>query len=485
MKREKRQFYVKFKIDTDIDAMEAMLLSEELETVNQWKGVVDMKSGIAEGNAKNEERPFQTVAIEFERSMNAFQSSVPFMMQIMPFMRRMVDDKNIRGFTKKHGHKLEDGEFELYQIGIDHIGGLNRLLEKSSAIKSGIDSLPRLFILGLISAYDAFLSQLIKAIFITKPEILSSSERNISFKELVEFGSVEAAREGVIEKEVEAVIRLSHAEQIEWLEKKLNMPLRKDLKIWPDFIEICERRNLFTHTNGVVSSQYIKICKEHGHKSERKIGDALSVDSKYYQKSVSIILEIGYKLTHVVWRKLCPKELAIAASELNEFAYRLIAKRRFKTAVVMFEFGLYDMKKQGSDAIKKRMIVNLANALKLSGDKARAEKILNEEDWSSSTDAYKICVAAVKDDVDAVVRMMKSVVDANLIQISSFRDWAVFEKIREESKFIEAFERIFGEKLLANMETVSPLQIEGASNTEQDATTGELEAIENVDKTVH
>jgi hypothetical protein len=35
------------------------------------------------------------------------------------------------------------------------------------------------------------------------------------------------------------------------------------------------------------------------------------------------------------------------------------------------------MKKQGSDAVRKRMVVNYANALKLGGHKEKAEKILN------------------------------------------------------------------------------------------------------------
>lgn len=290
-------------------------------------------------------------------------------------------------------------------------------------------------------------------------------------------GSVEAARDAVIEKEVESVIRSSHAEQIEWLEKKLNMPLTKDLKIWPDFIELCERLNLFTHTDGVVSSQYLNVCAEHGHNTKLTLGERISVDPTYYRKSVSIILEIGVMLTQVVWRKLSPKEIVIAATELNEFAYRLITTRKYKAATAMLEFGLYEMKKQGSDATRKRMVVNYANVLKLGGNKTKANKILDDEDWSASTDEYRICVAAVREDVEAVIQMMKSVVDAKLMQINSFREWPVFEKIRADTKFIEAFEQTFGEKLLANRETVTP--------SGSDATPSSDDATEIENKTVH
>ena len=186
------------------------------------------------------------------------------MMSALPVLRRVVDDMNIRKFVEKQATRLEAGEFELYQISLDHRSAILRKLQQSTAILTGINAIPDVFLMGLISAYDLFLADLIRCIFVERPELLSSSERNISFKDLMEIGSVEAARERIIEKEVETVIRDSHVQQIEWLEKKLSMPLRKDLKIWPQFVEICERRNLISHTDGVVSSQYLAVCKEHG-----------------------------------------------------------------------------------------------------------------------------------------------------------------------------------------------------------------------------
>ncbi len=192
----------------------------------------------------------------------------------------------------------------------------------------------------------------------------------------MEIGSVEAARERIIEKEVETVIRDSHVQQIEWLEKKLSMPLRKDLKIWPQFVEICERRNLISHIDGVVSSQYLAVCKEHGVSTNgAAVGSRLEITAEYYRKAVSVILEFGTKLAQVIWRKLVPDQIEQADRELNELSYRLITKRRYREAIVLLRFGLYEMKKHGTDATKKAMVVNLANAEKLDGNKDEAEKI--------------------------------------------------------------------------------------------------------------
>src|SRR2546423_10410038 len=56
--------------------------------------------------------------------------------------------------------------------------------------------------------------------------------------------------------------------------------LRKDLPIWPVFVEVTERRNLFAHCSGKVSAQYLTVCDNHGVKFDGKppcLNDALDV----------------------------------------------------------------------------------------------------------------------------------------------------------------------------------------------------------------
>jgi hypothetical protein len=239
-------------MNRDLKVMDKMIISEKRSTVDEWKGVRTEKRAKKTDETEAIVSPFKLVMRDLEGSINTFKSTVPFIMNTLPIMRRLSDDRNIRQFIAKTGELLESGdvEFELYRLNIDHISAISRRLEIANAVGSGVIRIPELFLMGLISAYDQFLSQLVKCVFFVRPAILSSSERNISFKDLMEIGSVEAARDRIIEKEVESVLRESHSRQIEWLERKLDVTLRKDLKIWSEFIEICERRNLISHTNG-------------------------------------------------------------------------------------------------------------------------------------------------------------------------------------------------------------------------------------------
>jgi hypothetical protein len=141
---------------------------------------------------------------------------------------------------------------------------------------------------------------------------------------------LEEAREYLIEKEVESVLRESHLKQFKWLETKLSFSLRKDLPSFNDFIEITERRNLFVHCNGV-ARQYIDVCKENEVKKidKVKIGQQLIASLEYLKKCYMVLFEIGVKIGQVVWRKLWPNNLEDADIHLNNVCYALLIKGHY------------------------------------------------------------------------------------------------------------------------------------------------------------
>jgi hypothetical protein len=112
-------------------------------------------------------------------------------------------------------------------------------------------------IIGLVSAYDAFLANLLRAIITRHSDIVLTSDKTIRFSELASYSSIDDARTALIDREIESVLRLSHHEQFDWMEKIFHIKLRVKLPVWPRFVELCERRNLLTHTAGVVSKQNI------------------------------------------------------------------------------------------------------------------------------------------------------------------------------------------------------------------------------------
>ena len=460
--------YVGFKIRGKSRRAQGYFFSERKEKVEEWiarggkreqtqSTNSGSKSDVPAASDNGEEskdqrapepqlRPFEQLTNRFIHSMNQFDRLIPTTLSVLPVAEMMqMNEKFYEPIAKAGASLTQVKDFELYKISLDQFRVLDLGMNEIVALRRGRSSLPGMFLMGLISSYDAFLAQLMHLIFLTKPETISSSEKNISFKDLVELGSVDAARSYLIEKEVEAFLRQSHHAQFDYLENKLGMPLRKDLDIWPRFVEICERRNLFTHTSGVVSNQYIRVCSEHDvDLGGVAVGDQLVISPKYLQDATEVISELGLKLIQVIWRKLKPGDIAVAASVLNDQAFELLIRRRYELARVMLEFGLA-LKKNGDELTRKMLVVNLAIATKFVETPDAALRILNNEDWTASSDKFQICVAAVKDDVVAVIKYLPNVAASGEIPKEGFRHWPAFLTVKEHPEFIKAFESAFGE----------------------------------------
>ena len=174
------------------------------------------------------------------------------------------------------------------------------------------------------------------------------------------------------------------------------------------------------------------------------VGDQLVISPKYLQDATEVISELGLKLIQVIWRKLKPGDIAVAASVLNDQAFELLIRRRYELARVMLEFGLA-LKKNGDELTRKMLVVNLAIATKFVETPDAALRILNNEDWTASSDKFQICVAAVKDDVVAVIKYLPNVAASGEIPKEGFRHWPAFLTVKEHPEFIKAFESAFGE----------------------------------------
>ena len=88
------------------------------------------------------------------------------------------------------------------------------------------------------------------------------------------------------------------------------------------------------HADGRVSRQYLRVCGANGvDLLGAKIGTELHVTSDYFEKSYECLLEIGYKLGQVLWRKVFPRESNDADSALISTTLDLIKKERYGLAL--------------------------------------------------------------------------------------------------------------------------------------------------------
>lgn len=338
-------------------------------------------------------------------------------------------------------------EYAIYGLTDDRNFGFQKTIQNFEEIERGMAALPSAALMSLVATFDSFTVDVVKKMLKLRPERLTDSEKPMLIKDIIKMRSFESLIDAVIEEETYIFSRGSHEDQVRFIETNFHIPIIKTWPRWPDFIEVFERRNLVAHGEKAFNARYIDICKRAGADLSDQLGKPVKLPEEYLSNAADILLEFSILLTFVLWRKHFDKDEEKAFESLNEVSFQLISNGRHVVAMHVLEFALTIKNSKMPEVIRRMMIVNLASAHKHSGSDERCAEILEGEDWSASADNYRICVAALREDVDQVIELMEPVVRSATVMKSSFRTWPVFKFVRKDEKFQTAFEQFFGEPL--------------------------------------
>jgi hypothetical protein len=386
--------------------------------------------------------------------ISGFITAISSLRSTLPILMRALAATAV-----KDGHKLKNfvdslctpGEGAVIHVPTELHNHFLEMQRKVERLVIAVNLVPNSFLVSLVSQYDSFLSELLTSIFNARPELLLGSERSLTFKELSSFGSLADARAFIIDKEIESVLRKSHSEQFDWMENRFKLPedrekftLRKDLPSWSTFVELTERRNLFAHCNGVATAQYLKICSGHGIDCQSiAVGSKLDITPEYFRAAWECVFEIAVKLSQVLWRKLLPSDGTKADHSLIDITYGLIVERKYRLAINLLEFATIIQKKLSTDDLRRRIVLNKAQAYKWMGDPQKASNVVNAEDWSSSADLFKLAVAVLRDDFDDAAKIMRRIGAEGSPTIHAYQNWPIFQEFRKTPQFREAYLSVF------------------------------------------
>jgi hypothetical protein len=383
----------------------------------------------------------------FVRQIDSLGSSLQEVMFAVQVAQNDVGTQ-FNAYAKKFGEEKHRGEDGItYGFKPPHDVRATRLNEKLSRASMAVDLVPRVFVLALVGQYDAFLGRVLRFLYLARPELMANSDRALTLSQLRELGTIEGATEYLLEKEVESTLRKSHVEQFEWMENKFKIKLRNGLDAWPVFVELTERRNLFAHTDGIVSDQYLAACREHGvalpEGYER--GSSLDVTPEYFRSAYSCVFEIGVKLSQVLWRKLLPDDIDKADQALTEVTFDLLVSGHLDLACRLLDFGCCVLKKHASDQNRRIMAINRAQSYKWSGEDDKCREIVDSEDWSACGPEFQLAVAVLSDNFEEAAGIMRSLGSAGAVKETEYQEWPLFREFRQSEAFLNAYQEIFGE----------------------------------------
>ena len=390
---------------------------------------------------------FEETYLDFWDSVLSFLTGLDFLQVHGAMLSGMMRGLEVRKLLDERAIiKIKERErFVYYSVRETTLVDALKIIRSDTETIRFTNNLPTLLVPALMATFDSFVMRTISNILTSRPEIAKSMKKQISLAELLDFPTIEVARASLIEKEIQGVMRDSHESHINWIGQVLKVPLEPEGRLKTDFFELCERRNIITHNGGRINKIYLENCAKYGlDTGQLDEGAAVATDAAYVFQAVNCVVEMATKISQVVWRKVDPATQERAEKTMNHITYELIKRERYELANRLFDFCRNDFKKWASDPYRLQNIVNHANALRLSGDKAGAEKLIDTESWVAKSLEYKISVAAVREDVAEVVSLLKGPGIGTEIKEIDLLQWPVFRGIRETSEFRAAFKEVFG-----------------------------------------
>jgi hypothetical protein len=260
----------------------------------------------------------------------------------------------------------------------------------------------------------------------------------------------------MLEKEIDTFRRDSYVDQFTSLERKFNITLKK-FDEYPEFIELSQRRNIFTHNDGVVSEQYLSVCEREGWKFPRRpaAGDMLQVDIDYFGRALRVMSKVGFMLAHTLWAKVFPKEHDQLHESMNDRIYQCLEHKRWRVAAELGTFALSEPMRKGITEISLRLrTINTAIGLKFADREDDARRILNSGDWTASYRDFKLAILILEEKYDDAIGVMLSIGKfGEILEQSSYYTWPLFHKFRERPEFYSTYEKIYGEPYATQIPT--------------------------------
>jgi hypothetical protein len=380
----------------------------------------------------------------FVKQIDSLSTSLLLALKVLTTVREKVSESMTK-FFDKHGTLLQETDgFRSYSVTTQHTSKSESLKKQFDHAEFSVTVLPRSFLFSLITQFESYLARLLRALYYLKPEMLDPSDNILSFAKLLELNSIDAAKEYLLEREIETVLRKSPTEQFSWLETKFEVSLRKELMTWPAFNEAVERNSHFVYRNGIISNQYIDVCKRFGVPLDKTavVGNTLPVSPEYFDSAYRSVYEIAVKIAHILWRRLQPDDLEAADKNLFAITHELIAMEKYNLAANLLDFATLTVKKHFNEESRRAFIINRAQAYKWNKQENICSLILSKDDWADQDARFQLAVAVLSDNFELASRMMEKI-GTNSAQDASYRDWPLFKEFRKSSEFLQTYEKIF------------------------------------------
>lgn len=327
--------------------------------------------------------------------------------------------------------EADDSGSELIKFKGEDIEDLKKILRiYSKQRKNGMKRkiLFRSALMSLVVYFEGMISDIFKYLINKNPESITNNKQ-LTFKEIKELGSMENAIEYLVEKEIEVITRGDYNDWCTKLRDKFKFTLNNIKEEESIVIEIIKRRNLYVHNNGYVNNIYLKTVDKELRKGVKK-DDILEVDIDYIKNAIKILKKVGNDIL---------MEFLIKNDKKSEFywnhyfreGYKELQNGNYFNSIKIFEVLSKDKNRKSEDILQSK--ANLFLAKKLIGEYNDIEEEINEMDISALSDDFKIVFLLIKGEKDSALELLERAYPIYVTK-EEILAWPAFKEILNDKR---------------------------------------------------
>ncbi|MFA5316120.1 MAG: hypothetical protein WC369_01695 [Dehalococcoidales bacterium] len=300
----------------------------------------------------------------------------------------------------------------------------------------------------LLSYFDFLISDLIRYYYRKYPEFLSSKALPFTLKELIDLGSVNDAKEYIINREADSLLYESLDRQKNFFKDILKVDLKHQIVNWGRLNEAVERRNIIVHNNCKINRRYLvnaDLSLILGTTKELKEGSEINITEPYFKSVFEEICVAGVVLIQVCWRKWEKDDLSGSDGNLILDIYNELLKENWTCAERLGKFSKEcEVKEQASRLI---LDVNYCQSLKWQDKNEELAEQLNNFDVSALSPQFVLAFYALKSDRDGFYKNIEdAVIGSDGLPREAFTDWPLFREMRKDTDYTARVDSAFLKK---------------------------------------
>lgn len=278
-------------------------------------------------------------------------------------------------------------------------------------------------LVSLCSVIEVFVSGQLHLFFAKRPGAANLDEFQLSLSDLERYGAIEVARQSLVAKRVESVVRGSVEDWLDFLEKKMNLKSAaiSDERMFR-IVELFQRRNVLVHAGGLVNGIYLANVSK-GLSKDLKQGDEIVTTVDYLLEAISLCEAVFLLMAIELWRQLEPNnegrvQYVVDTAESHALLGRWALARELFDAVVNDKSAL--------DAPRLFARLGALNCRLKTGDVAAKDELI-QMDLSSSAMQFELMRQAALGVESEVLKLTRRVLSEKQVEVSELRGWSFMQ----------------------------------------------------------